>query len=89
MTSSSIVVIEHNANLRRLAESRFLSPEALSKRMDVIQFMDKSKNVPVGVGAGEHLAREESDLVDRRGYAQFMKDNGRKVLSNFFRVRLR
>ena len=84
----AILLIENVPRLRRLAESRMLSSEGLSRRMDVIQFMDKSKNVAVGKGAGEHLAsqidEEDEDLVDRSGYKDFVKNNGRKVLSNFF-----
>ena len=54
----AILLIENVPRLRRLAESRMLSSEGLSRRMDVIQFMDKSKNVAVGKGAGEHLASQ-------------------------------
>ena len=81
------LLIENVPRLRHLAESKMLSSEGLSRRMDVIQFMDKSKNVAVGKGAGEHLAShvdEDEDLIDRAGYKDFVKNNGRKVLSNFF-----
>jgi predicted NAD-dependent protein-ADP-ribosyltransferase YbiA (DUF1768 family) len=82
------LLIENYPRLRRLAESKMLSPEGLSMHMDVIQFMDKSRNVAVGKGAREHLAShshsQDADLVDRSGYNDFVKNNGRKVLSNFF-----
>jgi len=83
----AVLLIENYPRLRHLAESKMLSSEGLSMHMDVIQFMDKSRNVAVGKGAGEHLAshsHKDADLVDRSGYNDFVKNNGRKVLSNFF-----
>lgn len=51
---------------------------------DVIQFQHNSRNVPVGSGSGERLARGSSS----QKYDSFVRMNGRQVLSNMHPTRV-
>lgn len=89
------VLPEYAAELAAAAD-RAAAAAAIAKRTDIVQFESKSRNEPVGHGAGERLGDGDGDgegegagegaANNRAGYADFVRLNGRQRLSNFCAV---